>query len=257
VKQVLGWAFVLIAAYLCALIVLMPARYALNNVAPKLGIELDRSLSFESISGRLWDGQMEGLQYQDKMVGEVSWQLNFSQLLIGDMALHWTLRRQNGEFQGDVVFNPSGAITLLNTQGELPANELLQLSPYAIVPVSGTISADIPEILIETDRVKTIDGQLVWKQAEIDYGETIALGDITIELNTAIDDGLIAADITNQQGVISIKSSATLNNSGQYQLKGVLTPVDARARNMIKMASMFGRLDRSGKLRFNRSGSLY
>ena len=256
-KKILGWTLVLVVTYLCALLVLMPTRFAFNQLAPKIGLQLDRSWTFQSASGRLLNGELQGLKYQDKMLGRVSWQLDFPQLLVGDVTLHWSIHTQNGSLNGDVTLEPSGVITLTDVQGDVPAAEMLHLFPYALVQVSGMISADIAAIQIEKNRMKAIDGRLLWRQAEIRYADTFPLGDVLVEFSTQREDGRIEANITNREGIFIVNSSAIPDSRGGYQLKGVLDPVDDRSANLIKMLSMLGTVDRAGNLRFNRTGKIY
>ncbi len=256
-RKISGWLLLLVVSYLVALLAFMPARFAFNNIAPKLGIEMDKAWTFDAVSGRLWNGQITGLAYQGTAIGHVDWELGFFRLLIGDVALHWRAKTKNGALDGDMVMDSSGVLSVRDIQGDISASELLQFIPYAVVPLTGTISTNISEVQVEENRIKSIEGQLLVQSAETLYPEKITFGDIKIDAKTQSDDGLIVADISNSDGDIAINSSATLNSSGQYQIKGSLEPVNEPATRLIKMISMFGAIERSGKLRINRSGQLY
>ncbi|NOR51283.1 MAG: type II secretion system protein GspN [Gammaproteobacteria bacterium] len=256
-RKISVWIVFFAVIYLAALLTLMPARFAINDIAPKFGIELEKDWTFDNVSGRIWNGQFAGLAYQGTPIGLVGWELGFFRLLIGDVALHWSLETKNGALDGDVVIGPSGTFTLLDTQGDIAVSDLLQFFPYLPVPIDGTISTNISEIQMAGKRIKSIEGELLLQRAEIFYTEKVALGDIKLDVKTEGDDGLILADISNNGGDIAISSSATLNNNGKYQIKGSLEPVSKSARGLISMLSMFGKIERSGKLRINRSGVLY
>lgn len=255
-KKITGWIALTVTAYLIALLAMLPARYAIDELAPQFGIELGSEWALDGITGTIWGGAVEQLQYQGQEIGRASWDLHPLSLIVGNLALSWQLNGQEGEVHGEATFNPSGEVLVEAIKGEIPVAELTALLPFVPVVVNGTLALDLSAVHFDGGKTRQVTGELHWNQAEIVAMQKVDFGDVTITLDTKDDSGDIEAQINNLQGALAVNATATLRTSGEYQVAGEITTRSKKDRALLNSFVMIGRPDRQGRLRFNRSGRL-
>lgn len=255
-KKTGGWVALTVTAYLIALLAMLPARYAIDELAPQFGIELGSEWALGNISGTIWGGEVERLQYQGQEIGKASWDLHPLSLIVGNLALSLQLKSQEGEVHGEATFNPSGEILVEDIKGEVPVAELTALLPFVPVVVNGTLALDLQAVYLVGGKTRQVTGELHWNRAEIIAMQQVDFGDVTVTLDTKDDSGDIEAIISNLQGALAVNATATLRSSGEYQFAGELTTRSKKDSALLNNFVMIGRPDQRGRLRFNRSGRL-
>lgn len=253
-KKITGWIALTVTAYLVALLALLPASYVINDLVPQLGIKLDSKLALTGISGTIWNGEVEQLHYQGKKIGKATWGLHPLSLLVGNLALNWQLKTQDGDLHGEATFDTSGQILLEDIKGQIPVEELTALLPFVPVVVNGAVTFDLSEVQIEGGKPKQATGEIHWNRAVIVAMQKVDFGDVTAILETRADTGNIEAKINNRQGALAVNATAILEASGKYQLAGELTASKQKNRALLNNFIMLGRPDQNGRLRFSQSG---
>lgn len=253
-NKISGWVALIVAAYLTALIVLLPARYAVEEIAPSMGIKLGNDLALNDISGTIWSGDVGQLQLKGIEVGKASWELHPLSLLMGKLALDWQLTRNSGKLHGEALINQDEQISIKKIQGEIPVEELTSMLPFVPFAVKGSVVFDLPLIQISGNRLRSAEGEITWNRAEIVAMQTINFGDVTASFSTAKDDGNIEAKLNNQDGNLDLNTTAVFKPDGIYQIAGELAARTPKDRPLLNNFIMLGRADQQGILRFNLNG---
>src|SRR5487761_813801 len=80
-----------------------------------------RNFSCASVEGSLWSGYCSGLTVNGAALGDLTWQLRPSRLLLGKVAAHIDLEHPpSASAQGDVEIGLGGTVVARNLTASLP-----------------------------------------------------------------------------------------------------------------------------------------
>ncbi len=123
---------------------------------PKAGV------SCSDIDGTLWTGTCTALTVpalQQQPLGDLSWEVHASRLLHLKLNADVVLTRTTGTIQGNVEAGLNNSILARNVKADLPLDQELTSSlPPNLHGLRGTLHADLTQLLVEKNALKSIQG---------------------------------------------------------------------------------------------------
>ena len=238
--------------YLFALMLTLPAATLVRFIPHSAG------LNMVGVSGNAWQGQAALISYKKEVnLARVSW--DFDWLALTTLQAKLNIRFNNGanamSGKGIVKFSFWGK-GVENLTLDLSASELLSSVDLPVpIEVSGDLSILIKEALLGDPYCATLEGVVVWKNAQI----SSQLGNVdlaTANINLSCDNGELVAFITQQSEQISSNISALLKEGGLYKLTGTINAGDKLNPDIKQALTWVGPKDSSGATLFNFNGRL-
>lgn len=252
-----GWHYLLlgVAAWLLFLLWRFPAAVAYDLASESLGPQL----RLAGLSGTLWHGRAEQLQYGNQPLGEVEWRLSASGLLVGRVWADLNLRQDDGYLQGEVALPlplSAAEAEFTGVRGRLPL-QLLQPYLKQLPPIlNGELSLKLGELALSGDgRLQRASGRLVWHQAGVSAPQPLEFGDLVMELENAAEGG-ITGRLSDNGGPLQLQAQLSLDPQGRYRLQGRVQAAPGAPAELRQSLGMLGRADAEGGYPLNFSGNL-
>jgi len=238
--------------YLIALISTLPASTLVRFIPQSAG------LNVAGVSGNAWQGQAALISYNKELnLARVSWDLDW--LALTTLQAKFNIRFNNGDNamsgKGIVKFGFWGKgvenLILDRSASELLSNVALPVP----IDASGDVSIVIKEAVLGDPYCATLDGLVVWKNAQI----SSQLGNVdlaTAKINLSCDNGELVALIKQQSAQISSNISALLQAGGLYRLTGTINAGDELNPDIKQALTWVGPKDSSGATLLNFNGRL-
>ncbi len=249
------WHYLLLGifAWQVFMVWLFPATVAYGMAAESMG----EQLQLVGISGTVWDGGAQQLQYNERAVAEVHWNLSPWGLLLGRVAGSIKLIDAESYLQAQAQL-PIGGSELAFTEinGRLP---LAQLPPYLTMvplPLDGELSLKLDTLVVGAGgKLQQADGRIVWHQAAVQLMEKLQFGDLQMSLHS-VEGGGIEGAISDSGGPLQLNATITLSADGAYQLEGQAKPNESAPKALRDALAMLGKSDSQGNYPLKFSGSL-
>jgi len=245
------WITLAIVAYVFFLIKLMPAAWLLNSRI----VPVPNNIIVSGVSGTIWNGQANRILAQGVAVDQVSWDLSFLALLMGQVSadvMGGRLRDQDAVYlKGSVTayLLNQHAFDLTNTTILVPAQSVMgQMQLPVPVTAKGRFKADIATL--EFDSIcQVLSGSGAWNngmvsglQGPIEFGSFNAL------LNCVDGDLQIKVLPDNK---LQLDALLIIKNAGGYSIDGVFKIPPDMPEEVEQAAVFFGRPDAQGFRRIN------
>ncbi|MGM0553028.1 MAG: type II secretion system protein N [Pseudomonadota bacterium] len=174
-----GLITLFLIVYLVALLVLFPARVALEQ-AERHGLlpaEVTHMLTWERAGGTLLNGHLTGIRFADTTLGDVQWGLRPAALLTGRAQLDLQLTPlAAGTAEGRVSVSHRG-VEIHQLSGELPATALHPFMPAAAIRLNGRIELHRTRGRLDWERqVHDMQGDWLWHNAAAGMPRAYTLG---------------------------------------------------------------------------------
>ena len=211
------WTFTSIVFFLIIVIIKLPAGFALT-FAPKIN-----DLQIKNVSGTIWNGHASSIEWQNKVLEDINWKLNFFPLLTGNLEADLETGKNstiqitgtagiggNGWFTENLEFSANAALIgefyplPADIKGEIKGKNITasQGSPWCS-DLTGTIELLNPEISSPM------------------LGQPLKLDDTKAKLNC--EKGNLVANITDKGEVLGLNVKASLGKKN-YLVEGELKP---------------------------------
>ncbi len=249
------WHYLLLglSAWLVFMVWRFPATVAYGMAAESMG----EQVRLVGISGTIWDGGAQQLQYNNKAIAEVHWELSPWGLLLGRVSTSIKLIDADSYLQARAALPMGGgAISLSEIKGRLP---LAQLQPHLTMvplPLDGELSLKLDNLVVGVGgKLQQANGRIVWHQAAVQAMEKLQFGDLQMTLNSVEDEG-IEGTISDSGGPLQLNATITLNAEGAYQLEGQAKANESAPKELRDALAMLGKSDSQGSYPLKFSGSL-
>lgn len=255
-RRWLAYLSVGLVAYAVSLLWLFPAPFAWSFVEPTLKQQLPQ-LAVSGVSGRLWQGDVAEVSFNNIPVGRLHWSVSPLSLLSGKVNAPLSLQLQQGYLQGRVSMPyDQSALNLSAMKGQLPVTQLQGLFAYYPVSVDGTLAVDISEAAVDgKGKVTGLSGRINWLGAEVVAPQALLLGDLQAELE-ADEAGRITAQLSDRGGPLSLDAQFVLQPQGSYTLSGTVAAGDGASEELRQALGWLGKPDQRGRYRLNWRGRL-
>jgi general secretion pathway protein N len=237
----LKWGLYCLLTYLIFLVVKLPAA----KVLPLLPIP--QALTITGLSGSIWQGQAQTVQYQGLPLRNFQWSLDFLPLLLG---------RVQAQIQAGNVRQPE--LIFVDTQlriskNSLEAEDLLAYLPtnlvLSLLPLPIAVKAQ-GRFKIQLDRFQysaaclQLKGQGQWLNASFQASnQTIELGDFNADLGC--EDGNILLNVKSPNS-FGLTAQARIPADQKFSIEGRFKPAPDLPKQVPQAATVFGQPDSNG-----------
>lgn len=238
------------AVYLAGLVALFPASLAVRWFVPDIP-----GLHLGVVEGTIWNGRVNGIDYQGWSPGNATWSLQplslFSLAIAADVRLE---RSGKSPMTANVRVTADGHVRVNALHGVITLAELAraQLLPPNIAT---------GDILLEMASIEFLDGRLVAAEGRAGLAGLrstllpgVALG--SYEGNVETGGGGVNAVFHEVEAPLRVAGQATLQPDGRYAVSGNITPTSETPENLARGLMLLGQPDASGRYEFNFSGRL-
>lgn len=249
------WHYLLLGifAWLLFMVWRFPATVAYGMAADSMG----EPLQLVGISGTVWEGKAQQLQYNNKAIAEVHWELSPWGVLLGRVSSSLELLDAESYLQARATLPiGGGAVSLSEIKGRLP---LAQIQPHLTMvplPLDGELSLKLDHLVVGAwGKLQQADGRIVWHQAAVQLMEKLSFGDLQMSLHS-VEGGGIEGTIADSGGPLQLNATITLSGEGAYQLEGQVKPNESAPKELRNALAMLGKSDSQGNYPLTFSGSL-
>lgn len=243
-KKWLIWCLLGVLAYLCLLVAYLPAAQVIALVT------LPKHVKVQGVSGTLWQGKAQVIQYQGINLEQVKWQTAFLPLLWAETHVH--LEAGNSRESQSLSVDTQLQLSLVDTkafeayqlQAYVPANILASRLPLPMpVQAGGRVKVDIQE-LVYAQGCQQLDGQVNWLNAQVNLPQqAVDLGQFKADVKCQNQGLLLTIQEPNKLG---LDITATLSPQGPFSAQGRFKLDDDLPAAFHQGAAIFGRPDNQG-----------
>lgn len=210
-KRKLVFSIVFLLLLLIALMLNMPAKYALSMVAKHTGL-----FSFQSATGTLFEGSATAFRVRAKNqvldLGKLDWQLCAWALLMGNVKIDVEnkLSPQDIFIDAKASANWLKTLTLTDAEVRAPLPLLVKFAPMPI-KAAGNIELNITELVFTDNKIANLQGQLLLQNMQVTMQQTANLGTFAARLSN--EDNTLIADVTDIDADIGVTGQAAFDQS--------------------------------------------
>ncbi|MCE2573549.1 type II secretion system protein N [Motilimonas eburnea] len=233
--------------YLVFLIILMPAKWAVQFLPKTSGVEPS------GVTGTIWHGQAQQLMLRGEQIDKVQWQVKPLALLSGRLAADLKFGQGKGiTGKGEIAYGLSGA-QANDFNLTVPVQRVMKYLPLPMpVEAQGMLDLNIKSAAQGTPFCDNLDGYLFWTDASValPMGEVI-LGDPRVKLEC--EKGGLAAIIDQQSDHLEISMKTWLPNDKHYRVEGEIKGGEKLAPAISQALDWIGPKQASGGYRISLS----
>ncbi len=245
------WAVLVILAYLLFLIAYTPATY----VTALIQEQSKNQISFQNVSGTLFEGQASSVSSQGIVVNNLNWQLSPWSLIL----LQAKLELNGGNIRNaqDIYLKGRMTASLLNTQRFsvekaqvfVPTKTLLsQLKLPVFVTASGRFRVDINTFSFDQG-CQELEGNGNWLNAGVNVNnKQVDFG--TFDASLSCQGEAFALQIAPSNG-LNLDAKAVAELGGKFSVQGEFNIPDSMPNEIKQAAPYFGRETSSGRYTIN------
>lgn len=220
------------------------------NLLLKL-VELPKSISYQNLTGTLWQGEASVVQVDKQRLEKLSWSFKPSELLTGNLGfdIKFGNARINRELSGKAIASVGLAGTRLkNMTFRLPASLIKSALPIPVGPISGRVVFDIEEFEYQQPLCNQLVGDVSWLNAAIDISGEIAFGTISSQLSCQDNKVIASFDGANSLG---IEGKATIASAKSFGFNGFLKPSAELPAVVHQGIGVFAKVDAKGRYKIS------
>ncbi len=253
-KRKIGLGLLFILTLIISVIIHLPAQIVLKQ------LPVPKQLKWESAQGTLWNGKLEGLEWQDWSVGDVEWQMMWSALLRGKAEVEIKAgknSRQRLSAKG-LIGASFNHFYMQNVFASIPAQEIAhQLSLPIPINAQGNVDLTLRQYEWGAPWCYSAQGVLAWSESQVNsslIGLELELGHVFSELECS-ENQIVLKGEQRGQGLES-DFDLQLMPDGKYQLQGFVLPKPGVSNSVRQQLSLLGKPDAEGRYVLNYSGKL-
>lgn len=209
------------------------------------------------IEGTLWRGRAQALRIGTLSLDEPAWTFRPWVLLLGRTEFRVSAGLGGGSVQSIAGRSLRGALYARDLQlSAVPVNTLATLGGAPDMGLTGRINAGIDSLRVGGGELRELDGKVEANALGLGPPVDIALGGLTLQLETDRRENRIRGILQDNGGPLQAEGSLTLQPAGEYQFVGRISARGAAAGNLAQALNMLGRPGPDGRIAINRSGRL-
>lgn len=196
-----------ITVFLCGIVVMFPARVAVDWFAPD-------NIRINGISGTIWNGKANALQAPGLYLSRLEWSTRPFSLLTGGLGLNVKASPAGGFIETALTLRSSNRVSIRDLTAALPLSVFAQLARTS--GLTGNASLRFPSMEIANGIATSADGVVELANVSIPAVYPGTLGGYRLEFSD-LDDGIIAS-IEDTDGVLDVAGTLTLGGDRSYSL---------------------------------------
>jgi len=237
-----------IVAFLLFAVFTLPARVALGWFTPA-------QASFEGVSGSIWQGRAQVLQWENWPLGSIEWTVHPLALISARVRADVSLKRIDGFARGIVTIWPSGRLKLTGLTASLPLNALPSGFPAGW---GGTLNLKFADLVMEQGWPIQASGQLDALGISGPASRPVNFGSYRLDFAAAepptTQQPLIGA-LTDTGGPLQVSGALQLLADRSYVIEGLVAPRAEASPEMTSTLEFLGPADQEGRRPFSLAGS--
>jgi len=243
VKRGVWIALFALLAFAAIFVARMPAAWVIPN----------RSTQFScaGVEGSLWSGVCNGLTVQRTPVGDFSWQLHPSRLLVGRLAVHVSAAREEARLEGDVEAGFGERVTLQHLLADLPLNP--SVIPGLPATLGGRAHVDLELARIERGVLSELKGRIEAHDLEDRSGNVTSLGSYVVSFPGG--PGALTGKLRDLDGPLALEGTLRLTPQGGYEIEGLVAARSGAAPELLSNLRFLGSPDATGRRQFSIAGT--
>ena len=221
----LAWAFAAAMLFVGTVLIELPASLVVALAWP------DRiPVVLEDVRGSVWRGQAMQVRWHERALGSLAWTARPSALLLGRLDLRLRL---SGEASANArVVRGLQRTEISNLDATFPAHWLQGQPAGNALRAQGLVKAAIPSMVIGSDRITALAGELVWRDAALRGATSAALGTLHAHFSLA-NDQCVHGTVADEGGPLSVAGGYTTDLSA-YRVRLLLAARDPRTARAIQ-----------------------
>lgn len=225
------------------------ARLPASWLVPKAGPQFRCA----SVAGSLWSGYCGGLEVQGASLGDLSWQLRPSRLLLGKLAAHLDIEHPpETAAQADIEIGLTGTIVARDVTASLPIDPTLL--PGVPPTLTGTLRLELALATVtKKGVVRSLAGRIEAMNLVDSSGDVTPLGSfaVTFPGGSAQPTG----EVRDLGGPLAVQGQLVLTAQPGYDLRGYVTPRQSASQPLLNAIQFLGSPDAQGRRQFALSGT--
>ena len=227
----------------------IPAGWILNNLNWS-----GQGISFNRISGTLWQGSATQVQRQDLLLGEITWDFQTVNQLFPTMTT-WKVEGTGLDYKlsffADIIGLDPHALRFV--QGSIPAGWIDLSKAAPLLFLTGRLNIDLDHASPTGNANDLASGTIRWTDAGLSGLVDESLGTIVIQLRQ--ENRFTVADIQSEEGAETAISGEVKFNDSQYR-SALTLRTSAEKQYLIEQLGHLGTVMPDGSLELNLSGRL-
>lgn len=242
-----------LACYLFFLLAALPAQWAYGWVEGVI-----KPARLTGISGTLWAGEFQTLEFGKGRVGPGQWRVRLQRLLSGRLGVDFSLGVVSG---GPFVCGQMGlvgvsALFLQDLTVRLQLEELKEFVPWLLPGTKGRFQGRLEELIADESGLLALRGQGEVAGLHLGSPLEVALGDLTGEAVTGDHRGLLLRMAERESAPLRLQATLRVQPDGQYRLRGMAAVKNLTDERLAGFLRMMGTMDPKGQVNLNESGKL-
>jgi general secretion pathway protein N len=243
VKRPLWIALLAAIAFLAIVLVRMPAAWLL----PVRGGQW----SCASIEGSLWNGGCAALTVSSTSLGDLSWDLHPSRLMLGRAAAHLTLSHGPAEAAADVEASFGGRVTARNLVADFPLDSALL--PAVPANLHGHGHCELALVELQRGVLRQLQGRIEARNLEERSGNNTALGSYAVTFPGGSGDPV--GTLRDIEGPLALEGTLRLTPAPGFEVEGLIAARSGAAPEVVNSLRFLGSPDATGRRQFSLSGT--
>lgn len=248
-KKNIQYILIVIVLYLLFLITSIPAAVVLSVV------NLPKNLSLTAISGTVWSGKVQQLNYMGISFGAVSWDLHPLNLMLGELSADISIINNEQYINTEASISSSGKIELEETRFLIDLSSLQPLIYGMPFSYAGKASGYFPVSFFHKNNFVGLNGKLSLTSMEMISPQHQSFGDFIVDFR-AEKEGATSGKIKDGGGELNLTGQLMLKKNGQFNFSAKLAARETGS-SLEKTLSFLGRKDASGRVQVNNNFKLW
>lgn len=251
--------FGLILLFLLAFAVTVVLKFPVAGVLPHVNIN---PVKLSGVSGSVWNGSAQSVTLPPAAdqpnipINNVNWKVKPGTLLSGSAGADVDFEVLGGKGEGLVKRNLTGDVFVTDGKLQVPAKELEQFLPLPVAQFAGILLADIEELELENNLLKSTQGKLIWSNAEIISPaiSTLKLGQVVFDVVPQGD--LHVGNLSSSNGQLELSGAIELDQTGNYKADILIKPTADAPPQINNVLNFVGRPASDGSYRIRNNGNI-
>jgi hypothetical protein len=250
-KGILRYGLLGLLAFLLFLLLLTPATLVTDQLAQRLP-----GFSAQTVEGRATEGSARGVTWRGVRIDRLYWNWQALALLTGWLEFRLDADDPEIKFGGRVAVNPGRRLRWRDAGGRLPLARLGALAGQPKPPLLGMVEFNLRELSLNAaGQPQTADGTVYLRNARLNLGQPLNLGDLTLQLAPAQPEG-IQGVVKDLDGPLALEGTLNLLPDGRYHFTGQAAMRDAGNLALRQAMNLLGPPGGDGRWALNFTGVL-
>jgi general secretion pathway protein N len=244
-KRTVTVIVLVIVAFAAIVLARLPASWLLPNDGT--------NFSCASVEGSIWSGYCSGLTVRGAALGDLTWELRPTRLLVGKLAAHIDLEHPPAtSARADVEIGLGGTVVARNLTASLPLDPAV--IPAVPPTLSGTVHADLALARVTKQGVvSALQGSIEANNLIDHSGYVTPIGSFTVTFPGGGSQP--TGSVQDTGGPLAVAGTLVLTPQPGYDLSAYVTPRANATQPLVNAIQFLGSPDAQGRRQFAMSGT--